>query len=490
QALEWDLRNQLQQITTVTRATKASDHERYIYDGQGQRCRKINSAQTSSRTLNNEVRYLPGLEIRTTADGEILHVITAKNARVLHWQAGQPGGIANDQIRYHISDHLGSSTLELDQQGQLISQESYYPFGGTAWWAARSALEAKYKTVRYSGKARDISGLYYYGFRYYAPWLQRWINPDPGGTVGGLNYYLMVGNNPVCKVDPEGLAPVPYQGRGDKYEQKSASRNESIVARGRMQIAQLTPHNPLKVEQALELAHLSYQDAISELGTSTLGADAKQLVAVTVGAESLNHLPSLVENYSSLNNIVQSYQEGERYNQFAVVTGSMGHAYVTPSDPYKRIFLSDHLLEKYALGTALVVSHELSHVLEKDNTKDFAYLNSTFIKEARASLNRKEFNAHLDQLAQSSQALVEGRENDYIYSRIQDVAQRGLLKKDELMTLFDINSEADIRMERLSDPAVRANILRRNADSLATLGIFLGRKSIITKLKSWGQFYP
>ncbi|MBI6856197.1 RHS repeat protein, partial [Pseudomonas cichorii] len=179
QTLEWDVRNQLQQITTVTRATKASDHECYIYDGQGQRCRKINSTQTSSRTLDNEVRYLPGLEIRTTADGEILHVITAQNSRVLHWQAGQPSSIENDQIRYSLSDHLGSSTLELDQQGGLISQESYYPFGGTAWWAARSAVDAKYKTVRYSGKERDVSGLYYYGFRYYAPWLQRWINPDP-----------------------------------------------------------------------------------------------------------------------------------------------------------------------------------------------------------------------------------------------------------------------------------------------------------------------
>ncbi|MBX8489363.1 RHS repeat-associated core domain-containing protein [Pseudomonas lijiangensis] len=209
QTLGWDLRNQLQEITTVTRTTKASDHERYIYDGQGQRCRKINSAQTSSRTLNNEVRYLPGLEIRTTADGEILHVITAQNARVLHWQAGLPSGIENDQIRYSLSDHLGSSVLELDQQGNLISQESYYPFGGTSWWAARSAVDAKYKTIRYSGKERDASGLYYYGFRYYAPWLQRWINPDPAGDVDGLNTFEALHNNPLNSIDPQGNKPVP-----------------------------------------------------------------------------------------------------------------------------------------------------------------------------------------------------------------------------------------------------------------------------------------
>ncbi|VVO17080.1 hypothetical protein PS689_03925 [Pseudomonas fluorescens] len=212
QSLSWDVRNQLQQIITVQRESGLSDQERYIYDGQGQRMRKIHSAQASGRTLINEVRYLPGLEIRTTADGEILHVITAQagrnGVRVLHWEAGKPDGIANDQVRYCLNDHLGSSTLELDQQGGLISQESYYPFGGTAWWAARSAVEAKYKTVRYSGKERDASGLYYYGFRYYAPWLQRWISPDPAGDVDGLNLYVMVDNNPLTNVDSDGLAPV------------------------------------------------------------------------------------------------------------------------------------------------------------------------------------------------------------------------------------------------------------------------------------------
>ncbi|MEE4139516.1 RHS repeat-associated core domain-containing protein [Pseudomonas viridiflava] len=222
QSLSWDVRNQLQQIITVQRESGLSDQERYIYDGQGQRMRKIHSAQASGRTLINEVRYLPGLEIRTTADGEILHVITAQagrnGVRVLHWEAGKPDGIANDQVRYCLNDHLGSSTLELDQQGGLISQESYYPFGGTAWWVARSAVEAKYKTVRYSGKERDASGLYYYGFRYYAPWLQRWISPDPAGDVDGLNLFSFVKNSPVGHIDPAGSVSTPYQHAYDAYD--------------------------------------------------------------------------------------------------------------------------------------------------------------------------------------------------------------------------------------------------------------------------------
>jgi len=207
QTMNWDRRNQLRQITLVQRDEHPSDTEIYIYDGNRQRCRKISSAQTSGRTLINEVRYLPGLEIRITADGEILHVISTlagrSSVRVLHWQAGQPAGVTNNQLRYSLDDHLGSSTLELDTQSGLISQESYYPFGGTAWWAARSAIEAKYKTIRYSGKERDASGLYYYGLRYYAPWLQRWINPD-SQTLDGLNLYAMVRNSPMTRIDPDG----------------------------------------------------------------------------------------------------------------------------------------------------------------------------------------------------------------------------------------------------------------------------------------------
>lgn len=211
QALTWDLRNQLRQVTPVERTEAANDDEVYVYDGGGQRLRKIRSTQARSVTHRAEVRYLPGLELRTnTATGETLQVISVSagrsGVRVLHWEPdqGPPEGMVNDQFRYNLCDHLGSSTLELDQQARLISQEGYYPYGGTAWWTGRNATEASYKTIRYSGKERDATGLYYYGLRYYAPWLNRWINPDPAGDVDGLNVYAMVGSNPIRYVDKEG----------------------------------------------------------------------------------------------------------------------------------------------------------------------------------------------------------------------------------------------------------------------------------------------
>lgn len=221
QRLSWDLRNQLTKVCPVVREDKQDDCECYIYDGGGQRVRKVHSAQTNARTIIREVRYLPGLEIRShSGTGEILHVIIASagsnSVQVLHWVPTPPDQMTQDQVRYTLNDHLKSSTLELDQNAGLISQEWYYPFGGTALWAGRDETEAKYKTIRYSGKERDATGLYYYGFRYYAPWLQHWINPDPAGPVDGLNYYCMVSNNPTTFLDVLGK-------KGERYNDEDLS---------------------------------------------------------------------------------------------------------------------------------------------------------------------------------------------------------------------------------------------------------------------------
>ena len=182
QAMLWDSRNQLSRVTLVKRETEPDDYECYRYDRPGHRLRKTGFAHRSGRTLLTEVRYLPGLEIHRQADGEEHHVISVEagrsSVRALHW----PEGAHDDQLRYSLSDHLGSSTLELDDEAGVLTQEHYYPFGGTACWAGKSALVAQYKTIRYSGKERDATGLYYYGYRYYAPWLQRWISPDPAGV--------------------------------------------------------------------------------------------------------------------------------------------------------------------------------------------------------------------------------------------------------------------------------------------------------------------
>ena len=204
-AMDWDIRNQLSRVTLVKREDEPDDYECYVYDRPGHRLRKAGLSQTLRQTLRTEVRYLPSLEIHRQADGEEHHVISIEagrsSVRSLHW----PGGAHDDQLRYNLSDHLGSSTLELDHEAGVLTQEHYYPFGGTACWAGKSALVAQHKTIRYSEKERDATGLYYYGYRYYAPWLQRWISPDPLEEYDGLNIYAFVSNSPATNVDEDGL---------------------------------------------------------------------------------------------------------------------------------------------------------------------------------------------------------------------------------------------------------------------------------------------
>ncbi|KQV19402.1 toxin [Pseudomonas sp. Root329] len=206
-ALQWNALDQLDSVTLVKRTNGSDDEEFYRYS-QGVRVYKRHKTHTPSLTHFQDVIYLPGLEIRTRDNDEELHVITLPgghgSVRCLHWVSGKPAKIADDQLRYSLDDHLGSCALELDHDAQVISQEGYYPFGATAWFARGSEVGVDYKTIRYSGKEMDDSGLYYYGARYYAPWLQRWVSADPVGDVDGLNLYGFVGNNPLRYVDPEG----------------------------------------------------------------------------------------------------------------------------------------------------------------------------------------------------------------------------------------------------------------------------------------------
>nr|WP_207866753.1 RHS repeat-associated core domain-containing protein [Pseudomonas sp. 58(2021)] len=214
QPLDWNSRNQLRSLTLVEHAGGPSDRELYQYS-QGKRVYKHHETHTRKVSHVDEVHYVGSLEVRTKSSGEELHRITVATGigevTCLHWVAGKPPGIDADQVCYSLTDHLGSNVTALDQQARIISQEGYYAYGGTAWMAARSQIEADYQFTRYSGKEMDVTGLYYYGARYYAPWLGRWVNADPAGDVDGLNRYAFVGNNPLRYFDNGGFNRTPAE---------------------------------------------------------------------------------------------------------------------------------------------------------------------------------------------------------------------------------------------------------------------------------------
>ncbi|QWU84098.1 RHS repeat-associated core domain-containing protein [Pseudomonas lijiangensis] len=380
QALSWDLRNQLQEVRPVVRESGLDDSERYIYDASGQRLRKVRTTQAKAVTHLAEVRYLPGLEIRTdTATGETLQVITAQagrnGVRVLHWQAGKPAELNNDQYRYSLNDHLGSSTLELDAQAQIISQESYYPFGGTSWWAGRTAIEANYKTVRYSGKERDATGLYYYGQRYYAPWLQRWNNPDPAGAVDGLNLFCFVRNNPCSGFDHDGRG---YKGINDEIE-KGTEQDRAIIYRGLKEMKKagekgLVADIDLAIEKSLflmkrEVNRLKKNDVSSLF--KFIGMPLPENLS-----DSKGYIGHVISGYEKLIKAMSRYQKGgdlrEQFVFVKDVENEQRLAHVGKDDPHKRIFFTGNFRVQNPVSKIGVLIHEISH-LELQTNDDFYY---------------------------------------------------------------------------------------------------------------------
>ncbi|WP_150725840.1 RHS repeat-associated core domain-containing protein [Pseudomonas fluorescens] len=265
QTMSWDWRNQLSSVSPVQRENEDDDVERYSYGGGGKRLRKVRTALTDARTVTTEVRYLPGLEIHLHNGAPTHQALDLEAGRNrVKWLQGP--NATEHALRYHLTDHLGSGTLELDEQANVQSREAYYPFGGTAWEDHRDQSGA-WKTLRYSGKERDATGLYYYGYRYFAPWLSRWISPDPAGAVDGLNLYGFVGNSPVGRVDRDGRVGSPARSLfGDESQ---ASLPESLFETlGMAGVPHLTP-----VE--INEGELRSQDSIWSLGEYVGPSDPK-----------------------------------------------------------------------------------------------------------------------------------------------------------------------------------------------------------------------
>ncbi|RFS26712.1 hypothetical protein DVR12_02685 [Chitinophaga silvatica] len=208
-------------VPLITRPDEDNDADYYLYGADEQRTRKVSERYATASSvryddniyINNYVYNEKGTQLndgtRTSTDKrQTVRIMDDKDCILVYhyWTQGGPLSGDNSQYRYQLGNNLGSVAGELDQQGQVISYEEYYPYGGTAIIAGSNQVDVSLKIYRYSGKECDnTTGLYYYGQRYYVSWLGRWLNTDPAGTVDGLNLYAFVKGNPVTHVDEDGL---------------------------------------------------------------------------------------------------------------------------------------------------------------------------------------------------------------------------------------------------------------------------------------------
>jgi RHS repeat-associated protein len=210
ETMTWDYNDRLS-----SSAINRDQQTFYRYDAGGNRTRKI--TQSGSNLLKERI-YFANFEIyrERSLEGEIIterltNNIVDGNKRIamvdsLTIDRGKPIEPVTT-IRYQYDNHLGSACLELDEQAQIISYEEYHPFGTTSYRSGRSLTETNLKRYKYVGKERDEeTGLYYYGARYYAAWLCRFVSVDSlQHKYPHYTPYQYAGNKPVSYIDLDGL---------------------------------------------------------------------------------------------------------------------------------------------------------------------------------------------------------------------------------------------------------------------------------------------
>lgn len=114
------------------------------------------------------------------------------------------GITAADEVTYLHTDVLGSPIAATDENGTLLWEERYEPYGERYYEPAAASSNKR----SFTGHAEDTSGLMYMGARYYNPEIGRFYQTDPGPLFaagpGFVNRYAYVANTPTSGLDSDG----------------------------------------------------------------------------------------------------------------------------------------------------------------------------------------------------------------------------------------------------------------------------------------------
>lgn len=200
-------------------ATEPSLEARYLCGADGMRVKKwVRKGNTGS---GESTVYIDGVfEFYKNNDSGLsnnhLHVLDDQQRIALVRRGPAHPDDAGPAVQYHLGDHLGSSGVVVDDGGQWINREEYFPYGETSFG---SFAKKKY---RYEGKEKDEeSGLHYHSARYYSPLLLRWMSSDPAGIADGINLFSFENSNPLNLIDPNG------ENSKNDYEKANSNTKQS-----------------------------------------------------------------------------------------------------------------------------------------------------------------------------------------------------------------------------------------------------------------------
>ncbi len=126
------------------------------------------------------------------------------------------GNVSDQTTTFYHGDHLGSSRLLSNANGYPTWQGTYYPYGMEYTPPTSTDNTATVNNFKFTGKERDAeSGLDYFGARYYANTMGRFMSIDPAPITARVlllpqrfNRYSYVIGNPLSRIDVDGLSDV------------------------------------------------------------------------------------------------------------------------------------------------------------------------------------------------------------------------------------------------------------------------------------------
>ena len=182
----WDARNRL---VTISGNNAAS----FQYDPLSRRTGKtINSVSTNYLyDGSNPVQELSGSTV-------LANLLTGLGIDEYFTRTDSSGR------RSLLGDAVGSILALSDDAGVVQTSYTYDPFG-----SATISGQSNGNSFQYTGRENDGAGSYFFRARYYSPSAQRFVREDPVGFSGGdVNLYAYVGDSPVNRTDPSGLAGI------------------------------------------------------------------------------------------------------------------------------------------------------------------------------------------------------------------------------------------------------------------------------------------
>ena len=191
------------------------------YDGIGRRRERVEYG--GGGVVTNRYLYCDWLVLGVTdGAGNALESYThgADQSGQIGGGAGGIGGIlastqAGGAAFYHYDFNGNVVQVSGSNQAQL-AKYTYSTYGELL--LEEGTFDSRYK---FSTKENDISGLIYYGYRFYSSDLGRWINRDPIGEHGGIHLYEFARNSAINKFDPFGLTYEECE-EGCKQEKRDA----------------------------------------------------------------------------------------------------------------------------------------------------------------------------------------------------------------------------------------------------------------------------